>query len=101
MAREDLIVASDKDLAMDASKIPLLSVQGYANKGADSKKRAAEISKILITYQNQITPPQSLFTLSLKKYLPAKFLRISRMHLRSKKCDRLSPQSDSKKNASR
>lgn len=85
MARKDLIVASDKDLAMDVSKIPLLSVQGYASKGDDSKKRAEEICKILIDYQNQITPPQSLFTHSLKKYLPAKFLRIPRMHLRAKK----------------
>lgn len=57
------------------SQIPLLSVQGYAKKGPESKKLAEEISRLLISYQKETAIPKSLYTYSLKKRIRAKRMK--------------------------
>lgn len=57
------------------SQIPLLSVQGYAKKGPESKKLAEEISTLLINYQKETAIPKSLYTYSLSKRMRVKRMK--------------------------
>ena len=80
MIKDELLPVEEELDDVAASSIPLLSVQGYASKGMETKKRIEEINKILAAYHAEVAPPQSILTSTLRKHLFRKNVRRFRMH---------------------
>ncbi len=74
MSKECIITSKPKE-APKKAKIPLLSTQGYAQKGAEVKHQVSEISKMLSDYSKSSARPKVIYPFSSSRYKKLKILK--------------------------